>query len=580
MSTGHAQPYRHARTTLLLAAGLLGLACQAATTSKQPLGASCNGDDSVCSSGFCLTVDSGTAICSKPCTKTSECGSNSVCGSTARSTNVCLPIGLNGNCKTDQQCSAGFVCDTDAGRCYIKVDRQACDPCTSSKQCPKNTAGEQGVCRKDGNSNSCTIPCVNGACADTNDVCTMVDGATTPQCIPNNASHTCFQEKGLCEACHADSECGTGASCVRNLASNEQFCAPGCRLDVAADCPNGFACGDLSGVGAGPDVCLPTSRTCSGYCNSTTDENIRRQCGVAATCDLTTRTCQPKTDGSQCAACSTDDNCVNTHPDSVCLENQCTDCPFKGEKFCSAPCSDTNPCGTGYTCTPVGIGGPTFCVPDSGSCRAGAGIVGDDCTALGAAGCLAGLCVSLGASSVCSNVCTTASDCGDSTFICCSLSADGQTYDCASPPATSGGGVCAPRGGGFGADCSLGQPPCAGDLNLLCLNLGTAALCTRGCAVDADCGDGFACRDGQRGNGDGTFDAVKVCFPSGGGAFGANCTFGPAACQSGLCLKKPTGNICTQDCSAGQACPSGFRCVAEELSTGADKTKVCVPNVL
>jgi hypothetical protein len=168
----------------------------------------------------------------------------------------------------------------------------------------------------------------------------------------------------------------------------------------------------------------------------------------------------------------------------------------------------------------------------------------------------------------------TQSDCGNAQFLCCALSSDGNSFDCSQTPGASGG-ICAPSGGAFGADCSPGNPPC---FNGVCLDLGTADVCTTTCTSSTDCTSGFTCLQGEESNGDGTATQLQVCFPNGGGGLGADCTFGPAACESGLCLEKDTGNVCTQSC-ASKPCPGGYHCLSEMLSSNATKdTQVCVPN--
>src|SRR5205814_267741 len=98
-------------------------------------------------------------------------------------------------------------------------------------------------------------------------------------------------------------------------------------------------------------------------------------------------------------------------------------------------------------------------------------------------------------------------------------------YDCSKPPAAAGG-VCAPVGGSFGDDCSPGHAPCQDGY---CLDIGTAQLCTKGCAAGqaGACPNGFTCQGGQLVAADGsTAGAVNVCFPDGGGGVGSACTFG------------------------------------------------------
>jgi hypothetical protein len=166
-----------------------------------------------------------------------------------------------------------------------------------------------------------------------------------------------------------------------------------------------------------------------------------------------------------------------------------------------------------------------------------------------------------GYQSLCSLACSHDAECGDTRYHCCEYTASG--YDCSDSkrsgdgPAT-GPGVCAPLGGLFGDDCTPGRPPCQTGT---CLDLGTAQLCTVTCENGAACPDGFTCRTATLPGA--TADAgvsVSVCFPNGGGQAGANCTFGPAACASGLCIKKDSGPICSAACMTDEMCPAGWSC--------------------
>ncbi len=562
------------RSSPLAAALCLTIGCAAPVSTKLATGEVCNGSNAACASNLCLKVDTDTSLCTSICKTDSQCPTGYLCTDSGTVGQVCLPVGLNGACKSNQDCSAGFICDTTADRCYIPVSRTLCSPCTSSLQCPHG-----GFCRNDASAQTCTTPCSGAADCPSGYTCTAVTGATGTQCVPDNAANTCSPDMGLCASCNDDFECGGGGNaCVQNLASHEQFCGTSCK--TSSDCPSNFNCSDLSGIGNGPNVCVPNSGTCMGYCDSTAAADVLRECGLAATCNLMTRTCTPKTDGSLCAACNTDDDCAATG--GSCLVNNCTNCPFKGQKFCSNQCqvsSGASACPLGFTCGQLGTGtgAPAFCLPNSGSCRAGQGAIGDDCTALGPAACASGICLGLGTESVCSVSCTATADCGRADFQCCALSADGSTFNCTATVG-SAGGVCAPIGGAPGADCSPGQPPC---YNGVCLDLGTASVCTLTCTDDASCTSvlpGFSCKTGEQQNGDGTQTSVKVCFPNGGGGTGANCDFGPAACQSGLCLTKETGNVCTQACSSSAPCPSGYSCRMEVLAATPTMTSsVCVP---
>ena len=121
---------------------------------------------------------------------------------------------------------------------------------------------------------------------------------------------------------------------------------------------------------------------------------------------------------------------------------------------------------------------------------------------------------------------------------------------------------------------TVGSAPCQEGL---CLDLGTAQLCTKSCDTTHLCASGFSCQSGTLKNADGTLGAsVSVCFPDGGGGTGSSCAFGPAACKSHLCLKKDSGNVCTQSCTASTDCPTSWQC-AEESMTDGTKVQVCVP---
>ena len=132
----------------------------------------------------------------------------------------------------------------------------------------------------------------------------------------------------------------------------------------------------------------------------------------------------------------------------------------------------------------------------------------------------------------------------------------------------SGSGICAPSGGLFGDDCTPGRAPCQCGT---CLDLGTARLCTVSCA--AGCPEGFSCRTASTQDG---VEQREVCFPNGGGQPGAACDFGPAACETGLCIRKDSGPLCTSACAGADECPEGWSC---ELLAAVDERSVqaCLP---
>jgi hypothetical protein len=569
-------PTLPARLAGFLACATLA-ACTSAFNGKYEIGIECGGDDARCLSGLCFEVDDRTSVCSRTCTADADCPENFLCEPTPGLGSLCLPIGLGGRCATNDQCPAGHRCDLGENRCYLPVSRELCAPCTASVQCP---AGGRCQLRPDSTERYCTAPCGAGDACPAGFTCdTTAEGG--PQCLPDNPERSCDAGRGLCSPCRGNNECGGGEDlCVRNLNSNERFCGRACLR--TGDCPDGFNCLDLSGEGAGPFQCVPNSATCVGYCDSSEPDVVRAQCGLGRRCDLSTRTCVAADDGRLCAPCGDDDGCPEGGPDGVtrCTVNNCPDCPWKGEKFCATECTPGGPaCPAGFFCAGIGAGGagPYRCVPNAGTCTVGVARLGEDCTARGAAACASGLCLGFGRISLCGAPCSSDAQCGDGRFRCCAVTgAENDSFDCAQPPGAAGG-VCSPRGGAFGADCSAGQPPC---FEGVCLDLGTARLCSRVCDAATACPADFACRPGRQDEGDGTFTDVSVCFPDGGGDLGADCSFGPAACQSGLCLKKDSGNICTRPCDDGQPCADNWSCTPDVTTVDGASVQVCIPDNL
>lgn len=611
------------RWAVILLAGVLSTGCKSSTTNRYAMGSPCNPATSgQCADNLCLPLDSASGVCSKDCSADGFCPTEFACIDSGVHGLVCV---RNIKCTVDDDCPSGHRCDWDAttstgtGACYIKVSRGLCSPCTNDLQCP-----EGGSCFTVPSSGEvyCTTACGTGDSCTTGYACREVpilkNGVTTPtkQCVPDNDSGTCQGGRTICAPCKGDDECGGYADlCVRNVVSSEQFCGVVCDpARGAAGCPKGFNCLDLSGVDQGPYQCVPNSGSCTDYCDSS-DEHVQvLQCGLGRQCDVTNKVCQPASDGRECSPCATDDDCRKAgHETNQCVVNDCATCASKNETFCAEPC----PCaaadctdgakqcadhfGAGFACAKVGSG--AFCVPQRGTCKSGLGRLGDTCPK-GAVDCVTGVCLSYGKAALCSAVCTKDVDCADSHYRCCDKS--GDFYDCsdakrnaAKDGPSSGAGVCAPSGGLFGDDCRPGRPPCQSGT---CLDIGTARLCTVPCGFGDSCPTDFVCRAASADldaivtcDNDSQCPAnhqcdqsihecrVKICFPDGGGLPGSDCTFGPAACSGRLCIKKPSGPVCSKQCNLdstdpADACPSDWTC--NNLTPVGQSAKIwaCLPS--
>lgn len=566
-------------------------ACGPTKPQPRPMGDPCAptaaGESSEeCASGLCVALDTASGFCTQTCADDSQCPEQFRCEAAGRYGKICKKLT---GCTQDGECPSGHSCNVDTGNCYLKVQRTLCSPCQDTLQCPEGGAcfraigsGEQFCTSKCGSGDSCPIGFECEA------IPAGPDGTQVKQCVPK--SQTCNAGRSLCSACRGDDECGGFFDlCVRNVVSGETFCGRDCDPSRTSDCPAGFACVDIGQSDdpnqQGPFQCVPNANTCVGFCSAADELGQIRECGLGQTCDLNAQRCEPASDGRMCSPCSDNDDCRSGgHPENRCIVNDCADCPFKGESFCSTPCLDDQACvtsfGPGFVCKPVEDNQGTtrnYCMPQRGTCKSGLGRIGDDCSRAGAADCVAGVCLRAGITQICSAPCTSDLECGDSRYRCCEYDANG--YDCAESRRSAtgplnGSGVCAPMGGLFGDDCTPGRPPCQTGS---CLDLGTSRVCTSACTDDSSCPNGFTCRDATPLEGDGP--TVKVCFPVGGGAAGADCTFGPAACDSGLCIRKDSGPVCTQSCASDSDCPEEWLC--DQLSTvDGQPVQACLPPAL
>jgi hypothetical protein len=535
---------------------------------------------SQCRDGLCVALDSASGFCTGTCSDDASCPANFRCEAAGRYGKICKKLT---GCIADAECPSGHSCNPRTGNCYLKVQRTLCSPCQDDLQCP-----EGGGCftARGTGEQFCTTGCLSVHDCPQGFDCRQIplgaDGALVSQCVPT--TQTCNAGKSLCTPCLGDSECGGFFDlCVRNVVSGETFCGTDCHPERVGDCPEGFFCVDL-GQSTDPDLrgpfqCVPVANTCVGYCSAQDEAGQVRECGLGQTCNADAQRCEPATDGRMCAPCTDNDDCRSGgHPENRCIVNDCPDCPFKGEAFCSTTCADDPACirsfGPGFVCRPVVDGAGVvrnFCMPQRGSCAGGLGRIGEDCSQGGAQDCLAGVCLVAGSTRLCSAACTKDSQCGDTRFRCCEY--DAQGYDCAPARRTlegplSGSGVCAPMGGLFGDDCTPGRPPCQTGA---CLDLGTSRVCTQLCALG--CPEGFSCRPAEPMSGG---EAIEVCFPLGGGLPGADCTFGPAACESGLCIRKDSGPLCTMACGVDGDCPASWRCDGVATVEGLS-IQACVP---
>lgn len=240
--------------------------CAQADQRCDPASGKCVAVEQVCPYG--TTCDPRAKICVADCTVDADCGDAKL-----RCQNkICEPVG---DCTMDSQCPANKVCSIPPGAgegkcapfcqqdldcpigstCQKQGDRYKCLPgCATnancrldqrcnqtSKQCEGPTVGSARVCQATASCRTCEL-------------CNTHD-ATKPlyECA---SAKTSFPH---CQPCNSSVDC-SGGTCVS--LDDGRFCAQPCGI-TPADCPQGFVC---LATGTGQQVCVPSSRTCSGKC--------------------------------------------------------------------------------------------------------------------------------------------------------------------------------------------------------------------------------------------------------------------------------------------------------------------------
>ncbi len=189
--------------------------------SGAPTGAPCPGGPNDCSSGLCITLQDGSAICTQECAPLPGCPAGLACAP--------VPDGMGG---------AIALCAPGTGLGFGEV-------CASGTQCASGICvgvpGQQGQCSALCNQ----VPCPGGY------TCTQVDdgaGGQVPICGPAGASGG-----GFGDPCAGASGCANGL-CLHDARSGQAFCTVPCSSPAECAAVPGLACVPLQ---PGVSVCGP-----------------------------------------------------------------------------------------------------------------------------------------------------------------------------------------------------------------------------------------------------------------------------------------------------------------------------------
>lgn len=492
--------------------------------------ADCNGDDSLCETGFY-------------CTGSNTCASKQGNGAT---------------CSRGGECSSNNCID---GRCCNSTCGGACNACDvtgSEGTCTEIPDGEEGEpqcagnLRCDGISSSCPANCVVDLDCDTGYYC---DGS--------NACRTLVVQG---DPCTTNSECATG------------FCADGACCDTACtgqceSCTSVLKGGGSNGVcGASANSSDPDDE-CGNYwcqggsCDTSCAPNDDALCKDDAFCDGAGNTCV--SDLLQGDSCDEDQDCLSgSCVDGVCCESACSGtCQAcsdlltgAGDGFCRNVTQDTDP---DSEC------GAYFCV--SGSCETECGINDDN-------RCKSGFyCEEISGAGQCralqnrGEACEKSTDCsgGDTCYcpdgstdncagdvgVCCDAICGGDCESCFAADTASSDGTCAPI-----EDGSDPLDACSDSAGTGLACDGAGASCPASCATLTNTcevggvGQGVACSGGFYCN-----DVTGLCEPelAQGAPFDAGCgASAGVSCDSGFAVD---GVCCDTACSAQcEACTNAL----------------------
>ncbi len=372
------------RWTLVVAAGLLALACSGSGNNNRPpdggkmdgpatgkkdskpggkqdswtggkkkeVGQPCSANVE-CKEGRChlgVCIASQLKGVGAPCTGKAHCKTMKCVGG------KCAPGASpkGAACLNKEECASGKC---EAGKC---AGTSTGGTCANDAQCPGGVC-YQGKCAK-----NCTKP----SDCPTGQVCNSDNGKRV------FCSKAAFNPQ-VGKFCGISASCPGGLTCTGTKYDWATYCRGTCKSDL--ECPPAYECETSAGAGS-PRYCRPRrfcstcahdgscptghkcvamlgGKYCARKCNPGSTE-----CPMAASCKAVAggHYCQPKGgsckgNGGVCSYCTKNDHC---NPGGLCLAFNLTE-----EPFCGSDCTSSGSCGGGHKCYTIGSSGKKQCGP-------------------------------------------------------------------------------------------------------------------------------------------------------------------------------------------------------------------------
>ncbi|MBO4349631.1 MAG: hypothetical protein J6A01_01635 [Proteobacteria bacterium] len=231
--------------------------------------------------------------------------------------NVCVDsvdgAGKICGCETDEDCTKGFKCDTEAKSCVVKPECETDNECNEGFECKENkcveksastdipvdcTDKEDGVYCGSENGTEILYYCAEHAIVTEGEQAKTECTAETPHCIATNDAGVAF---GLCAACDPEStenQCGEGKVC------NEAFeCEEAPVEDPCKDKTSGEVCSGTTDIAT---------------CDAEGKTESTRKCGDAET--DTGKICKLDEENKPFCGCDADTDCADGQE---CKDNKC-----------------------------------------------------------------------------------------------------------------------------------------------------------------------------------------------------------------------------------------------------------------